>query len=97
MCSACIPCIVCTVGLYATESCVLVHLVIENFGLAGLLRHYWEDLVVDLLPVVDCCLGSGVGYSWLALVGYWGLAGWYSFAVQTPVPMEKVEQGRGLE
>ena len=47
--------------------------------------------------MVDCCLGFGVGYSWLALVGYWGQAGWDSFAVRTLVPMERVEWGRGLE
>ena len=56
-----------------------------------------EGLVVDHLPAVDCCLGSEVSYSWLALVGYWGLAGWDSLVVQTPVPMEQVEQGRGLD
>ena len=36
-------------------------------------------------------------FSWLALVGYWGLAGWDGFVVQTPVPMEQVEQEWGLE
>ena len=91
MCSSHRPHIVCTVGLYATEHCILVHLVIEDFGLAGSLWHCWEDLVVDRLLAADCCLGSRVGYSWLALVGYWGLAGWDGFAVQTPVPMEQVE------
>ena len=49
-----------------------MHLVIEDFGLAGSSQHCWEDLVVDLLPVVDCFLGSRVGYSKLALVdGGW--------------------------
>ena len=91
------PCIVCMVGLYARENCVLVHLVVEDFGLVGLSRHCWEDLVVDRLPVVGCCLGSRVGYSWLSLVGYWGLVGWDGFAVQTPILMEQVEQGWGLE
>ena len=79
------------------ECCLLVHLVAEYFGLVGLPQYCWEDLVVDRLLVVDCCLGSGVGYSWLALVGYWGLAGWDNFAVQTPVPTEQVEQEQGLE
>ena len=50
-----------------------MRLVAEDFGLAGLPRHCWEGLVVDHLPVVDCCLGFGLGYFWLALVGYWGL------------------------
>ena len=72
-------------------------MVAKYFWLTGLPRHCWEGLVVDHLPAVDCCLGSGVGYSWLALVSNWGLAGWYGFAVQTPIPMERVEQGRGLE
>ena len=88
MCSAHRPCIMCTVGLYAMKCCVLVHLVIEDFGVTGLPQHCWEDLVVDCLLEVDCCLGSKVGYSWLALVGYWGLAGWDGFVVQTPIPME---------
>ena len=94
MCSARRPRIVCTVGLYATECCVLVHLVVEDFGLAGSPQHCWEDLVVDHLPVIDYYLGSWLSYFWLALIGYWGLAGWDSFVVQTPVPME---QGWGLE
>ena len=51
------------VGLCATGHCVLVHLVMEDFGLVGLPWNYWEGLVVNLLPVVDCFLGSGVGYS----------------------------------
>ena len=68
MCSACRPRIVCTVGLYAMERCVSVHLVVEDFGLAGSPRHYWEDLVVDCLPAVDCCLGSKLGYCLLSLV-----------------------------
>ena len=72
MCSAHRPHIVCTVGLFATERCILVHLVVEDFGLAGLPRHCWEDLVVDCLPAVDCFLGSGVSYSWLSLVAYLG-------------------------
>ena len=76
------PCILCTV------SYVSVHLVDEGFGLDGLPQYCWEDLVVDRILVVGCCLGSGVGYSWLALVGYWGLASWDDFVVQTPVPME---------
>ena len=88
MCSAYRPRIMCKVGFYATERCVLVHLVVEDFGLASSPRHCWEDSVVDHLAVVDCCLGSGVDYSWLALVGYWGLAGWDGFVVQTPVPLE---------
>ena len=85
------------VGLYTTGCFVSVHLVMEDFGLAGFPRHCWEDLVVDRLPMVDCCLGSGVSYSYLSLVGYLGLASWDSFAVQTPVPMEQVELGSGLE
>ena len=60
MCSAHRPRIVCTIGLYATEHCILVHLVVEDFGLASFSRHYWEDLVVDRLLVVDCFLGFGV-------------------------------------
>ena len=75
MCSARRPHIVCTVGLSVMKCCVLVHLVIEDFGLADLLQHYWGDLVVDHLPNVDYFLGFGVRYFWLALVGYWGLAG----------------------
>ena len=91
MCSACRPCIVCMVGLSAMECCILVHLVIEDFGLAGSPWHCWEDLVVDRLPAVDCFLGFRVSYSWLSLVGCWGLAGWDGFVMQTPVPMEQVE------
>ena len=79
------------VGLYAMNRCVLVHLVVEDFGWVVLLWHCWEGLVVDRLPVVDCCLGSGVGYFWLSIVGYWGLDGWDGFVVQTLVPMEWVE------
>ena len=47
--------------------------------------------VVSEDAMVDCFLGSRVSYSWLSLVGYWGLVGWDGFAVQTPVPMELVE------
>ena len=61
---------------------------VEDFGLVGSPQHCWENFVVDRLPMVGCFLGSGIGYSWLALVGYWGLAGWDGFVVQTPVPME---------
>ena len=53
---------VCMVGLCAMGHCVLVHLVVEDFGLAHL-PHCWEGLVVDHLLVVDCFLSSGVGYS----------------------------------
>ena len=56
-------------------------MVVEDFGLAGFPRHCWEDLVVDHLPVVDCCLGFRLGYFWISLDGYWGLAGWDGFAV----------------
>ena len=63
MCSSRRPRIMCAVGLSATERCVLVHLVIEDFGLVGSPRHFWEDLVVNHLPAVDCCLGSGVDNS----------------------------------
>ena len=70
---------------------MLVHLVVEDFGMTSLLQHCWEDLVVDLLPAVDCCLGSRIDYSWLSLVGYWGLVGWDGFVVKTLVPMEQVE------
>ena len=91
MCSAHRPRIVCMVGLSTAEHSVLMHLVIEDFGLAGSPWHCSEDLVVDRLPEVDFFLGFGVGYSWLSLVGYWGLVGWDGFAVQTPVPMELVE------
>ena len=97
MCSARIPHIVCTVGLSTIEHCVSVHLVLEDFGLASLPQNCWEDFVVDLLPTVDYCLGSGISYSWLSLVGYWGLTGWGFFVVQTPVPTEQVELGQGLE
>ena len=90
MCSARRPGIVCMIGLSATERCVFVHLVVEDFGLAGLLQHCWEDLVVDHPPMVHCFLGFEVGYSWLSLVGYWGLTGWDGFVVKTPVPMEWV-------
>ena len=72
-------------------------LVAEDFWPAGFPRHCWEGLVVDCLPVVDCCLGSWVGYSWLSLVGYLGMAGWVGFVVQTPVPMEQAEQGWAIE
>ena len=65
-----------------------MHLVVEDFGLADSPRNCWEDLVVDRLLAIDCCLGPWVDYSWLAFVGCWGLAGWDSFAVQTPIPME---------
>ena len=51
------------VGLYTMELCVLVHLVMEDFGIAGLSWHCWEGLVVYLLLAVDYFLGSGVGYS----------------------------------
>ena len=44
------------VGLYATERCILVHLVVGDFGRVGSLRHCWEGLVVDRLPVVGYCL-----------------------------------------
>ena len=47
--------------------------------------------------MVGCFLGFGLGYSCLSLVGYWGLDGWDGFAVQTPFPMEKVEQGWDIE
>ena len=94
MCSARRPRIVCTVGLYAMERCILVHLVVKYFGLANLPWHCWEDSVVDHLPAVGCFLGSGLVYSWLSLVGYWGQAGWDGFAMQTPIPME---QGQGIE
>ena len=76
------------VGLYATGHCVSVHLAMEDFGLADLPQQCWEGLVVDRLLVVDCFLGSGVNYFRLALVGYWGLAGWDGFVVQTLVPKE---------
>ena len=74
------------VGLYAIGHCISIHLVVEGFGLAGLLQHCWEGLFVDRLPALDCCLGFGVGYSYLALDGYWGLASWDGFVVQTLVP-----------
>ena len=70
MCSARRPHILCMVGLSAMECCVLVHLVVEDFGLAGSPQDCWEDLVVDCLLVVDCCLGFKVSYSWLSLIGY---------------------------
>ena len=58
------------VGFYATGHYVSVHLVLEDFGLARLPRHCWEGLVFNCLPAVDCFLGSGVGYFWIALIGY---------------------------
>ena len=82
--------------MYSACRVILVHLVAEDFVLASLPQHCWEDLVVDCLLAVDYCLGSGLGYFWLNLVGYWGMAGWDGFAVQTAVPLEQVEQGRGL-
>ena len=51
------------VGLYAKGHCLLVHLVVEDFGLVSLSQHCWEDLVAEYLPVVDCFLGSRVAYS----------------------------------
>ena len=72
-------------------------MVVEDFGLGGLPQHCSEGLVVDRLPAVDSFLGSKTGYFWLSLVGYWGMAGWDGFVVQTPVLMEHVEQGWGLE
>ena len=50
------------VGLYATECCILVHLVVEDFGLVGLLWDCWEGLVVDHLLVVGYWLGSKADY-----------------------------------
>ena len=50
------------VGLCAMGHCVLVYLVVEDSGLVGLLRHYWEDSVVDHLPAVGYWLGSEVDY-----------------------------------
>ena len=88
MCSAHRTHIICTVDLSAMERCVSMHLVIEDFWLVGSPRHCWEDLVVDHLPVVDYWLGSKVGCFWLSLVGYWVLASWGGFVLQTPIPME---------
>ena len=68
-----------------------MHFAAEDFALAVLPWHCWEGLVVDRLPVIDCFLGPRLSYFWLSLVGYWGLAGWDGFVVQTPVPMEQVE------
>ena len=84
------------VGLCAMEHYVLVHLVVGDFGQVGLLRHCWEDLVVDRIPAVSYCLGSKVNYFGLALIDCWGKAGWDGFVVQTLVPTEWVEQGQGL-
>ena len=83
--------------LCTTERCVLVHSIVGGFGRVGLLWHCWEGLVVDRLPTVDYWLGSKVDCFWLALVGYWGMAGWDGFVVQTPIPTEQVEPGRGIE
>ena len=69
------------VGLYAMGCCILVHLVIEDFGLAGFPWHCWEGLVVDRLPTVGYCLGCGASCFYLALVDCWGKAGWDSFVV----------------
>ena len=69
----------------------------EDFGPTCFPQHCWEGLVVDRLPSIDCFLGSGLDYFWLALVCYWGLAGWDDFVVQILVPTEQVEWGRGLE
>ena len=49
------------VGLYAMRHYVSVHLVMEDFGLASLLWHCWEGLVVDRLPTVDYWIGFEVG------------------------------------
>ena len=54
-------------------------------------------MVVDHLLAISYCLGCRVGYFELSLVDYWGQAGWDSFFVRTLVPMEWVEQGRGIE
>ena len=50
------------VGLFTTGNYVLVHLVMEDFGLASFSWHYWEGLVVDYLPMVDYFLGTRVDY-----------------------------------
>ena len=97
MCSSHRPHRVCMVGLYATGRCVLVRLVMGDFGQVSFPWHCWVGLVVDHLPAVNYWLGFGVDYSDPALVDYWGLAGWDGYVVQTPVPMERVEQGWGLE
>ena len=50
------------VGLYTTEHCVSMHLVMEDFWQVGLSQHCWEGLVIDRLPVVGYWLGSGADY-----------------------------------
>ena len=72
-------------------------MVAEDFELDSLPRCCWEDLVVDHLLVVGCFLDSCLGCFCLALVSYWGMAGWDGFVVQTLVPKEQVELGWGLE
>ena len=61
-----------------------------------MLRHCWEGLVVDHLPVVDYCLGCRACCFHLSLVDCWGQAGWDGFVVRTLVPTERVEEGGGL-
>ena len=97
MCSAHKHHRVCTIGLCETRRCVLVHLVVGDFGWVSLLRHCWEGLVIDRLPVVGYWLGSGADYYGPHLVDYWGLAGWDDFVVKILVPVEQVEWGRGIE
>ena len=63
---------VCTVGLCATERCVLVHFVMGSFGVVGLLWHCWEGSIVDRLPVVGYFLGCGASYFKIVLVDCWG-------------------------
>ena len=70
MCSAHKHHIVCMVWLCATGCCVLVQFVVGGFGWVGLLWPCWEDLVVDHLPAVDCCLGYRLDYLWPTLVSY---------------------------
>ena len=50
------------VGLCTTERCILVHLVVGEFGWVGFSRNCWEDLVIGHLPVVDYWLGFGADY-----------------------------------
>ena len=50
------------VGLCTMGRCILVHLVVGDFGWVGLLWHFWEDLVVDRLPAVGYWLGFKADY-----------------------------------
>ena len=73
MCIACRPHIVCMVGLHAIEHCVLVHLVVEDFGLP-----VFHDIVgrillltASLRLIVSLVLGSVIPGLPLLVIGGW--------------------------